>query len=122
MEIRARDGGCDLCSLYVPTGQPPTHRPADGGWLLESPLHELTGINLAVDCMAPGCRRDRTYASVTSRGPSARTAPWAIAAPDALSADGCGGRVATAWLETGADLNERIRLRRVALRGPEARE
>jgi hypothetical protein len=62
MEIRARDGGCDLCSLYVPTGQPPTHRPADGGWLLESPLHELTGINLAVDCMAPRCRRDRTYA------------------------------------------------------------
>jgi hypothetical protein len=34
----------------------------------------------------------------------------------------CGGRVVAAWLETGPILNERVRPRRVPLRGPEAQE
>ena len=37
-------------------------------------------------------------------------------------ADGCGGRVGAAWLTTGPVLNMRVRPRRVALLGPEARE
>jgi hypothetical protein len=35
---------------------------------------------------------------------------------------GCGGRVGAAWLVTGPILNARVCPRRVALRGPEARE
>jgi hypothetical protein len=30
--------------------------------ILASPLHELTGFCLAVDCMAAGCGGERTYA------------------------------------------------------------
>jgi len=36
-------------------------------------------------------------------------------------AGGCGGPVSLAWLTTGPALNARIRPRRIALRGPEAR-
>jgi hypothetical protein len=35
---------------------------------------------------------------------------------------GCGGRVGAAWLVTGPILSTRLRPRRVALRGPEAKE
>jgi hypothetical protein len=110
-------------SLYVPrmaaaNASPSGQRTA----IFESPLHELTGFNLMVDCMVPGCRRDRAYAI----GDLARSFGPRCTVGDVLrrmrcSADGCGGRVAAAWLETGADLNARIRPRRVALRGPEAR-
>jgi hypothetical protein len=34
----------------------------------------------------------------------------------------CGGRVGAAWLVTGPVLNGRVRPRRVALLGPDARE
>jgi len=30
--------------------------------ILASPLSELTGFNLAVDCLSPGCARERTFA------------------------------------------------------------
>jgi hypothetical protein len=30
--------------------------------ILASPLHELTGFCLEVDCLAEGCRRDRMFA------------------------------------------------------------
>jgi hypothetical protein len=29
--------------------------------ILASPLHELTGFYLAVDCLAPGCAGERAY-------------------------------------------------------------
>ena len=30
--------------------------------ILASPLHELTGFHLAVDCLASGCNGERTFA------------------------------------------------------------
>ena len=30
--------------------------------ILASPLFELTGFNLTVDCLSPGCARERTFA------------------------------------------------------------
>ena len=30
--------------------------------ILASPLSELTGFNLTVDCLSPGCARERTFA------------------------------------------------------------
>jgi hypothetical protein len=30
--------------------------------ILASPLSELTGFNLTVDCLNPGCARERTFA------------------------------------------------------------
>jgi len=30
--------------------------------ILASPLHELTGFYLAVDCLAPGCHGERSFA------------------------------------------------------------
>jgi hypothetical protein len=30
--------------------------------ILASPLHELTGFYLAVDCLTPGCNGERTFA------------------------------------------------------------
>jgi hypothetical protein len=29
--------------------------------ILASPLSELTGFNLTVDCLSPGCARERTF-------------------------------------------------------------
>jgi hypothetical protein len=68
--------------------------------ILASPLHELTGFYLAVDCLTPNCRGERTFAV----------------------AEMASGRVRAAWLVTGPILRTRVRSRRVALRGPDARE
>jgi hypothetical protein len=90
--------------------------------ILSSPLGELTGFSLVVNCGAPACGGERTYTV------AALTACYGagMTVSDALRrmrcARGCGARVAVAWLATGPTLNQRIRPRRVALLGPEARE
>jgi predicted Rdx family selenoprotein len=35
--------------------------------ILASPLSELTGFNLSVDCLTPGCGGERTFAIARSR-------------------------------------------------------
>jgi hypothetical protein len=88
--------------------------------IVASPLHDLTGFYLAVDCLAPGCGGERSYAVADWRASAAaiaRSATWCAGC--AVPAAG-GGRVGAAWLETGPILNARVRARRVPLRGPEA--
>ena len=90
--------------------------------ILASPLHELTGFYLAVDCLASGCARERTFAvaELASFYGAGRTVGEVLRRMRCSS--GCGGRVGAAWLMTGPILNRRVRPRRVPLLGPEARE
>ena len=90
--------------------------------ILASPLRELTGFVLAVDCRRAGCGGERSYA-ITALGACYGDR---VTVGDTLRqmrcARGCGGRPLAAWLVTGPTLNERIRPRRVPLLGPEARD
>ena len=90
--------------------------------ILASPLRELSGFYLAVDCGSPECRRDRTFAIADLAafyGPDRKVR-------DVLRrmrcTEGCGGRAVAAWLVTGPILNARVRPRRVPLMGQEARD
>jgi hypothetical protein len=90
--------------------------------ILASKLSELTGFCLAVDCLAPECRGERSYAIVDL----ARFYGLDCTVGEVLRrmrcSRGCEGRVGAAWLETGPILSTRVRPRRVPLLGPEARE
>ena len=90
--------------------------------ILAIPLHELTGFYLAVDCLAPCCKGKRTFAIAELANFYGRqsTGCGEVLRRTRCSGD-CGGRVEAAWLVTGPILNPRVRPRRVALRGPEAR-
>jgi hypothetical protein len=90
--------------------------------ILASPLSELTGFNLTADCLSPGCARERTFAvtDLASFYGGGRTVGDMLRRMRCSGA--CGGRVGAAWLVTGPVLNARVRPRRVALLGPEARE
>jgi hypothetical protein len=87
-----------------------------------SPLHELTGFYLAVDCLAPGCHGERSFsvaelANFYGRDTTVGQVLRRMRCPGA-----CGGRVGAAWLATGPILNARVRPRRMHLLGLEARE
>jgi hypothetical protein len=88
--------------------------------ILASPLHELTGFYLAVDCLTSDCARERTFAVAELAYGSQRTVGEVLRRM--RCAGGCGGRVGAAWLVTGPILNRRVRPRRVPLLGPVARE
>jgi hypothetical protein len=90
--------------------------------ILGSPLKELTGYYLAVDCLSPGCGGERTFA--VAELASFYGAPHTIGSVlhRMRCKDCCRGRVMAAWLVTGPILNSRVRPRRVALFGPDARE
>ena len=90
--------------------------------ILASPLSELVGFNLTVDCRSTDCGGERAYpvaGLVAMFGAS-------VTVGNVLSrmrcAAGCGGNVKAAWLETGASINARVRPRRVALKGTDATE
>ena len=77
---------------------------------------------MTVDCLAPGCRRERSFAVAdlvvfyggrTTMGDVLRRM---------RCGDGCGGSVRAAWLDTGPVLNARVRPRRVPLLGADARD
>jgi hypothetical protein len=91
--------------------------------ILASPLHELTGFYLAVDCLTPRCNGERTFAvtDLATFYGSDTTVGQVLRRMRCSGACG-GGRVGVAWLITGPILNARIRPRRVPLLGPEARE
>jgi len=89
--------------------------------ILASPLHELTGFHLTVDCCSAGCRGERSFAIAELAGfYKDRTVGDVLRLM--RCSRGCGGRALAAWLETGPVLNQRIRPRRMPLLGPEARE
>jgi hypothetical protein len=89
--------------------------------ILASPLHELTGFCLAVDCLAPDCGGERAYPVAQLAGFYGRDRTVAEVLRRMRCAGGCGGRVAAASLTTGPLLNMRVRPRRVPLLGPDAR-
>jgi hypothetical protein len=88
--------------------------------ILASPLHELTGFCLAVDCLAPGCGGERTFAvaELASFYGCDRTVGDVVRRMPCSGR--CGGRVVAVWLDTGPLMNFRVRPRRVPLLGPEA--
>jgi hypothetical protein len=88
---------------------------------MASALRDLTGFCLVVDCLAPQCRRERTFTidSLAACYDSGMTVSETLRRM--RCSDGCGGRVQAAWLVTGPALNERVRPRRVALLGAEIR-
>jgi len=90
--------------------------------ILASPLHELTGFCLAVDCLAAGCGGERTFAVAELASFYGREWTVGEVLRRMRCASGCSGRVAAAWLVTGPVLNMRIRPRRVPLLAPEVRE
>jgi hypothetical protein len=109
-----------LCSIHMAAANASAR--GQRAAILASPLSELTGFNLMVDCLSPSCARARTFAVAdlaTFYGGS-RTVGDMLRRMRCSGA--CGGRVSAAWLLTGPVLNARIRPRRVALLGPEARE
>jgi hypothetical protein len=83
--------------------------------ILASPLSELTGFCLAVDCMTLGCTGERTFGGHRLGDLLRRAANGARrAGPDEVRwclSRACGRRVAG---HTGSVLNTRVRPRRVA--------
>ena len=90
--------------------------------ILASPLHELTGFYLAVDCLTPGCQSERRFTIAEFASFYGQNHTVGEVLRRMRCTGGCGGRVGVAWLETGPILNARVRPRRVPLLGPEARE
>jgi hypothetical protein len=90
--------------------------------ILASPLHELTGFYLAVDCLALGCNGERTFAIAEVATFYGRDSTVGHVLRRMRCSGDCGARVGAAWLVTGPILNARVRPRRVPLVGPEARE
>jgi hypothetical protein len=88
--------------------------------VLESPLVEFTGWNLAVDCGAPQCRRDRLYNMEELAGTIGRQTTIGVLLRRLRCRD-CGGRPSAVFLQTGPEMAARGRARRVALTGPEER-
>jgi hypothetical protein len=89
--------------------------------ILASPLRQLTGFSLAVDCCSTGCGDERSFAIAELAAFYKQRTVGEVLRLMRCSL-GCGGRVLAAWLETGPVLNQRVRPRRVLLLGPEARE
>jgi hypothetical protein len=90
--------------------------------IVASPLAELGGFCLAVDCLAPGCSGERTYTTESLAAFYGDGTTVGDVLRRMRCSGGCGGRVAAAWLVTGPVLNARVRPRRVPLRRPEAGE
>ena len=90
--------------------------------ILASPLHELTGFCLAVDCLPSGCHGERTFAVAELASFYGQGSTVGQVLRRMRCSGACGGRAGAAWLVTGPILNARVRPRRVALLGPEVRE
>jgi hypothetical protein len=69
--------------------------------ILASPLSELSGFCLAVDCLTPGCTGERTFAitDLATFYGGQRTVGDVLRRMRCAGV--CGGRVGAAWLVTG---------------------
>ena len=74
--------------------------------ILASPLHELTGFCLAVDCLASGCDGERTYAVASLASFYGRDMSVGDVLRRMRCSDDCAGRVGAAWFVTGPVLNQ----------------
>ena len=90
--------------------------------ILASPLRELTGFYLAVDCLAPRCNGERSFAVAELASFYGRDSKVGQVLRRMRCSGACGGRVGAEWLVTGPILNACVRPRRVPLLGPEARD
>jgi hypothetical protein len=90
--------------------------------ILASPLHELGGFLLTVDCLGSDCRGERSFAIVDLANFYGRDSTVGQVLCRMRCSGVCGGPVAAAWLATGPILNARVRPRRAPLLGPESRE
>ena len=89
--------------------------------IFASPLSELSGFCLVVDCLTPGCGGERTFAMSDLAGFYGVGPTVGDVLRRMRCSGGCGGRAGAAWLVTGPVLNTRVRPRRVPLLGPEVR-
>jgi hypothetical protein len=87
--------------------------------VLASPLRDLTGFVLIIDCCGPCCGGERSYALTALAAHYRPDMTVDEALLQMRCARGCGGRPQAAWLATGPTM--RLRPRRVPLLGPEAR-
>ena len=90
--------------------------------IFASKLSELSGFCLVVDCLTPGCGGERTFAMSDLAGFYGAGRTVGDVLRRMRCSGGCGARPGAAWLVTGPVLNTRVRPRRVALLGVEARE
>jgi hypothetical protein len=90
--------------------------------ILASPLSELSGFCLVVDCLTAGCGGERTFAASDLAGFYGVGRAVGDVLRRMRCSGGCGGRVGAAWLVTGPVLNTRVRPRRVPLLGADAME
>ena len=73
--------------------------------ILASPLHQLTGFYLSVDCRTTSCGGERAFAIADLASfYKGRTVGEVLRLM--RCSRGCGGRVLAAWLETGPVLNQ----------------
>jgi len=90
--------------------------------ILVSPLHELTGFCLAVDCLAHRCSGERTFAIADLASFYGRESTVGeVLSPHALL-EGLWRARRSSMAGDGPILNARTKPRRVPLLGPEARE
>src|ERR1700722_17292334 len=111
----------DVPSMFLPMAAANASPRAQRSAILASPLHAQTGFCVEVDCLAEGCRRDRMFAVSELASFYGRDRTVGEVLRRMRCSGGCGGRVVAAWLVTGPVMNMRVRPRRVALLGPEAR-
>jgi hypothetical protein len=90
--------------------------------ILANSLHELTDFYLAVDCLAPRCNGERSFAEAELATFYGRDTTVGQVLRRMRCSGASGGRVGAARLVTGPILNARVRPRRVPLWGSEARE
>ena len=90
-----------------------THRRGGGQRvaILGSPLRELTGFYLSVDCMTAGCGSERTYAVAELASFYGQDQTVGSVLRRMRCGTGCGGRAMAAWLATGPILNRCVRPR-----------
>jgi hypothetical protein len=75
--------------------------------ILARPLSELTGFNLAVDCLTPGCGGERSFAIAALASFYGRDRTIGNMLRRTRCSGVCSGRVEAAWLMTGPVLNAR---------------
>jgi hypothetical protein len=86
--------------------------------VMNSRLHEFGGYRLAVNCGTATCGGERVYAVADlarMHGPDKLMGVLVVH----MRCHRCGGRAVSCFIETGPELAQRGRMRRMALIGPE---
>jgi hypothetical protein len=87
--------------------------------ILATPLAELDGAALVIDCLTPGCAGERRVLVRDLAGVYGRQQTLAEAL-QRMRCTSCQGRAGAAWLVAGPGTERQRRAVRVALVGPDA--